>query len=183
MSNTQLPKGIPILGYETNRYFLLDLDKQCSLEEVKKLAFEIGKKYDLGNCLIVQSSNAKQMTLDLKPLHNYNLVYGRKLPWSYQQWVLRELRDSGIIGDIRYFEFREQEQTSTLRVSPKNESKRSGKPIAYLRITGENEGIKEYLKMLWVGRKVGKFLEELYPEEEDLEREVGLLKLMGVIKT
>jgi hypothetical protein len=175
MSTIQLPRAFPILGYETNRYFLLDLDKRTSLEEVKKIAFEIGKKYGLGNCLIVHSSGAKQMTLDLKPLQNYNLIYGKKVPFKYQQWVLKQLRDSGILRDIRYVEFREREGTSTLRVSPKSEHKSCGKVVAYVRITGENEGIKEYLKLSWVGRKVEKFLAEEFAHES--WEEIALLKL------
>jgi len=167
MSSTQLPSGFPILGYETNRYFLLDLDKRTSVEEVKEKALEIGKKYGLGDCLIVQSSNAKQMMLDLKPLQNYNLIYGKKVPFEYQQWILKELRESGIIGDVRYVEFREKEGTSTLRVSPKNESKGCGKIVAYVRITGENEGIREYLKMLWIGRQIEKFLDGLKSEGDE----------------
>lgn len=148
----------------------MDLDKRTSLEEVKKIAFEIGKKYSLGNCLIVRSSDAKQMMLDLKPLQNYNLIYGKKVPFHYQQLVLKQLRDSGILRDIRYVEFREKEGTSTLRVSPKNEHKGCGKVVAYVRITGENEGIKEYLKLAWVGRKVEKYLEELKLEGDKLGR-------------
>lgn len=178
-TNTQQLSGIPcIYGYETNRFFLLDLDRQTSLEEVKKKAFEIGKKYGLGNCLIVHSSNDKQLALDLKPLQNYNLIYGRKVPWAYQQWVLKELRESGI--DIRYVEFREKEGTSTLRVSPKNAEVGCGNPIAYVRITGENEGIRDYLKMLWVGRKIEKFIEKELNHESWEEME--LLKLFGGIK-
>jgi hypothetical protein len=145
----------------------LDLDKCTSLEEVKKIALEIGKKYSLGDCLIVRSSDAKQMMLDLKPLQNYNLVFGKKVPFDYQQWVLKQLRDSGILRDIRYVEFREREGTSTLRVSPKSEHKGCGKVVAYVRITGENEGIKEYLKLAWVGRKVEKYLEELKLEGDE----------------
>jgi hypothetical protein len=153
----------------------LDLDKRTGLEEVKKIAFKIGKKYSLGNCLIVHSSDAKQMTLDLKPLQNYNLIYGKKVPLEYQQCVLRELRDSGILRDIRYVEFREKEGSSTLRVSPKSQHKGCGKVVAYVRITGENEGIKEYLKLAWVGRKVEKFLAEEFAHES--WEEIALLKL------
>jgi len=153
----------------------LDLDKRTGLEEVKKIAFEIGKKYSLGNCLIVHSSDAKQMTLELKPLQNYNLIYGKKIPFKYQQWVLKELRDSGILRDIRYVEFREKEGSSTLRVSPKSEHKGCGKVVAYVRITGENKGIKEYLKLAWVGRKVEKFLAEECTHES--WEEIALLKL------
>jgi len=146
-----------------------------SLEEVKKIALEIGKKYSLGNCLIVHSSDAKQMMLDLKPLQNYNLIYGKKVPFKYQQWVLKQLRDSGIIRDVRYVEFREKEGSSTLRVSPKSQHKGCGKVVAYVRITGENEGIKEYLKFAWVGRKVEKFLAEEFAHES--WEEIALLKL------
>jgi len=158
-TNTRQPERFPcIYGYETNKYFLLDLDKRVSLKEVKKKAFEIGKKYYLGNCLIVHSSDSKQLKLDLKPLQNYNLIYGRRVPWAYQQWILKKLRDSGI--DIKYVEFREREKTSTLRTSPKGETKSSGNPIAFIKITGENEGIREYLKLLWVGKRIEKFLKE-----------------------
>ena len=175
MLTIQLPRAFPILGYETNRYFLLDLDKRTSLEEVKKIALEIGKKYGLGDCLIVHSSDDKQLTLDLKPLQNYNLVYGKKVPFDYQQLVLEELRDSGMIRDIRYVEFREREGTCTLRVSPKNQYKGCGKVVAYVRITGENQGIKEYLKFAWVGRKYEKFLAEECTHEG--WEEIALLKL------
>jgi hypothetical protein len=171
-----------VYGVEDRKYFRLDLDKKTRLEEVKKLAYEIGEKYHLGNCLIVLSSKCKQLMLDLKPLQNYNLVYGREVPFSYQQWVLKKLRDSCRLGDVRYVEFREMEKTSTLRLSPKSETKGSGTPVAYIKITGENEGIREYLKMLWVGRKVAKFLAELRQENEEQE-EMKLLISLGVIKT
>jgi hypothetical protein len=174
----RFPRGFPVMGYETNRYFLLDLDREVSLKEVKKKAFKIGKKYHLGDCLVVHSSDAKQMMLDLEPLQNYNLVYGRRLPRTYQQWVLKRLRESGIA--IRYVEFREMEKSSTLRTSPKSEIKGSGNPIAFIKITGENEGIREYLKMLWVGRKLEKLLEKWRRESDELE-EVNLLKSLGVI--
>ena len=167
------PESYPAYGFETRKFFLVDLDKRTGLEEVKKKAFDWGKRYRLGDCLIDHSSDAKQMMLDLKPLQNYRLVYGRELPFSYQQWVLRKLKDFGV--DIRYIEFREKEGTSTLRVSPKNEEKGCPKPIAYIRITGENEGIKEYLKLLWVGRKIEKFLAEEFAHES--WEEIALLKL------
>jgi hypothetical protein len=158
-----------VVGWETNRYFTLDLDKQTSLEEVKEIAYEVGNKYDLGNCLIVHSSNAKQFMLDLEPLQNYNLVYGKQVPWSYQQQVLKELQKSGIIGDIRYIRFRNEEKTATLRVAPKDECKPTGTPVAFIEIppsagntqqgvTGENEGIREYLLMLNIGRTVEQML-------------------------
>ena len=160
MSNIQEREGFPVFAHETNRYFMLDLDKQTSLEEVRKIAYEIGLKYGLGNCLIVHSSNAKQFMLDLEPLQNYNLIYGKEVPWSYQQQVLKELDKSGIIGDIRYIQFRNQEKSSTLRVSPKNEDKLSGNPIAFIEITGENEGIKEHLMMLKIGKLVEQDLKD-----------------------
>ena len=175
MSNIQLPRAFPILGYETSRFFLLDLDKRISLEEVKKIALEIGKKYGLGDCLIVHSSDGKQLMLDLKPLQNYNLIYGKKVPFEYQQWILEELREARILGDIRYVEFREKEGSSTLRVSPKNQYKGCGKVVAYIKITGENDGIKEYLKFYWLGREVEKLLAEEYVHES--WEEIALLKL------
>ena len=175
MSTIRLPKAFPILGYETNRFFLLDLDKRTSLEEVKKIGSKIAKKYGFGDFLIVLSSYAKQLMLDLKPLQNYNLIYGKKVPFRYQQWILKQLRESGIIRDVRYVEFREKEGSSTLRVSPKSEHKGCGKVVAYVRITGENEGIKEYLKLAWVGRKVEKFLAEEFAHES--WEEIALLKL------
>lgn len=165
MSNIQERNGFPVLGYESNKFFMLDLDAQVSLEEVRKIAYEIGSKYQLGNCLIVRSSTAKQFTFDLERLQNYNLVYGKHVAWRYQQWVLKELKDSGMIGDVRYIRFRNEEKSATLRVSPKHESKPAGTPVAFIEITGENEGIKEYLMVLKIGKLV----------EQDL-REYGLLK-------
>ena len=176
MSTIRLPRAFPILGYETKNYFLLDLDKRVSLEEVRKIGSKIAKKYGFGDFLIVLSSYAKQLMLNLKPLQNYNLIYGKKVPnFDYQQWVLKQLRDSGIIRDVRYVEFREKEGTSTLRVSPKSEHKGCGKVVAYVRITGEDEGIKEYLKLAWVGRKVEKLLAEEFAQES--WEEIALLKL------
>lgn len=166
MSTTQEPEGFPIVGYETNRFFILDLDKQVSLDEVKKIAYEIGKRFGLGDCLIIESSIAKQLTLDVECLQNYNLVYGKEVSWNYQQEVLKELNDSGIIGDIRYIRFRHEEQTATLRVSPKHECKPCGKPVALVKITGEMAGIREYLLFLNIGRLV----------EKDL-RKFGLIRL------
>jgi hypothetical protein len=165
MSHIHERDGFPIVGWETNRYFTLDLDKQTSLEEVTKIAYEIGSKYQLGNCLIVLSSTAKQFMLDLEPLQNYNLIFGKQVLWSYQMKVLKELKESGIVGDIRYLRFRMQERSSTLRVSPKDESKPTGTPVAFIEISGENDGIKEYLLLLRIGRLV----------EQDL-RDYGLLK-------
>ena len=150
--------GFPIFGYETNKYFLLDLDAQVSLEEVRKIAYEIGDRYRLGNCLVVRSSTAKQFMLDLERLQNYNLIYGKEISWSYQMKVLKELKKSGKIGDVRYIRFRNQEKTATLRVSPKHESKPTGTPVAFIEITGENSGIREYLLMLNIGRTVEQML-------------------------
>lgn len=96
------------------------------------------------------------MTLDCEPLQNYNLIYGKEVPWSYQIKVLKELKESGKAGDIRYIRFRELEKTSTLRVSPKHEGKPSGTPVAFIEITGENEGIREYLLYLNIGRQIDK---------------------------
>lgn len=108
--------------------------------------------------MIVHSSDDKQLTLDLKPLQNYNLIYGKRVPFEFQQRVLKKLRDSGIIGDVRYVEFREKEGSSTLRVSPKNHQKVCGKVCGYIKITGEVEGIMEYLKFLQIGRSIEKEL-------------------------
>lgn len=163
MSNTPEHEceGFPVVGWETNRYFLLDIDKFPSLEEIENIAFEIGYKYWLGNCLVVLSSLAVQLTLDGVRLQNYNLIYGREVSWWYQQRILRELDESRIIGDIRYIRFRELEKTSTLRISPKHECKLTGKPVAFVEITGENEGIREYLLLLNIGRQVEQYLREV----------------------
>lgn len=73
------------------------------------------------------------------------------------------------------------EKSSILRTSPKSETKGSGNPIAIIKITGENEGIREYMKLYWVGKKTEKFLEKLRQESDELE-EINLLKALGVIK-
>lgn len=162
-SDTQQRNFVSVIpfGWETTHFFLLDLDRQVSLEDVKKKAIKWGMKYKLGNCLVDHSSDDKQLTIDLTPLQNYRLIYGRRFEgkqgWTYQQQVLREIRNSGV--DIRYVDFREMEQTSTLWVSPKSIERQCPQPVAYLRITGENDGIREYLKMLWVGREISNFFQ------------------------
>jgi hypothetical protein len=37
----------------------------------------------------------------------------------------------------------------------------------YIKMTGENRGIRKYLRMLWFGRKMAKLLEELILEKDE----------------
>lgn len=83
-------KGNVVIGFTTNSYLMLDCDLQRE-EDVLRFAEEYAKFHKLGSSLVMETSNPKQMELDLKHLlKNFCVIFGKRIAWEENKWHVKE---------------------------------------------------------------------------------------------
>lgn len=149
-----------IIGYSTQDYLLLDLDN-ITLIKAKGLAKILQKQYDLGNALIMQSTNKKRTVFTDNCLArdiegNFHIIFNNQIGYDKICIIINTLAEIGIL-EKDYALIREWRGDVTLRVSPDNslDAYRSIPFIAGYVFANENiynvdDGIKEYMNCLKV---------------------------------
>lgn len=144
-------EGNVVIGFTSNSILMLDIDKK-ERQEVIAFAREYAKFHDLGSALVMLTSNSKQLTLNLRPLKSFSVIFGRILSWEEIKWHIQEAYRLGMVDEafiaIREFGY------ITIRVNAKNLEKPAPRIIYYFP-NGDNTGIIEFLKFWRICKELG----------------------------
>lgn len=143
--------GNVVLGATSGCALMLDCDNVRE-KEVIPLVEEYAKFQELGSVLFMLSSDHKQMDLDLKPLKNFNIIFGKRVDWKEIEWHIRELLRLGVI-DGKFARMREFMLT-TMRVNAKNDETPPPKVFRYFS-NGDDTCIMEYIDFWLMCREMG----------------------------
>ena len=152
MSVKEDVEGNVVIGFTNNNILMLDCDGKEE-EEVITFAREYAKFHDLGSALVMKTSESKQLTLDLKPLNNYCIIFGKILSWEEIKWHIQEAYRLGMV-DEAFVAIREYGYI-TIRVNAKNKEKPPPKKVYYFQ-NGDDTGIKEFLRFWNICKELGR---------------------------
>ena len=165
-----------VFGYTTRRHLLLDLDSK-TFKQAVFIAKSITDTYDLGDCLILLSSQKKEefgiryvqnevQVYHIRP-HSWHLVFDKFKSWNYLQKVVYDLADLGIVEES-FKEVREWRGDLTLRISPKL-PKVSYMPIPVAYIYADDDyTMRGYYGIMTYAMHLANFAQFLYEREGSL---------------
>jgi len=153
MSVKEDVEGNVVIGFSNNNILMLDCDGKEE-EEVITFAREYAKFHDLGSALVIKTSETKQLSLNLRPLANYCIIFGRVLSWEEIKWHIQEAYRLGMV-DEKFAEMRNYSNLITIRVNAKNKEKPPPEFVHYFH-NGDDTGIIEFLRFWSICKELGR---------------------------
>lgn len=172
-----------VVGFTTSDYLMLDIDGHTKIRTID-WAKRYSKRYQLGNALIMMTSDNHQLDLFGNRLYNFSIIFGARLPWQeIMLHIFNAFEDKMV--ERKFVKMRFQ-GFITERIGEKNAKVRPPEIFRFI-YNGDRkkdrEGIMEYLRWWkWyrdicpalLKSKQRELTEELSPDEDVANPENGL---------